>query len=136
VVPTLVPKPGSPTVTQQNLPGYEIEATRALGLPWVTSGHEICSLKIRVSVVDLLAVVTDAVFLVVEAVDEVIEACLLLQQVVRGGLGRFGLQSQVHAAVTVAKRWSTSAPPAAHGDRLHDRHQIPSAAALTTYFSV
>ena len=50
-VPTLVPKPGSPTVTQGNLPESEFTALRALELPWVTSGHEICSLKIRVSVV-------------------------------------------------------------------------------------
>jgi len=32
-VPTLVPKLGSPTVTQENLPGHEIAALHALGLP-------------------------------------------------------------------------------------------------------
>jgi hypothetical protein len=30
--PTLVPKPGSPTVTQSNLPRYELAAKRGLGL--------------------------------------------------------------------------------------------------------
>ena len=32
---------------------------------------------------------------VVEALEEIIEACLLLQEVGRGGLGRFGLQRQM-----------------------------------------
>jgi hypothetical protein len=49
LVPILVPKPGSPTVTQGNLPGGEIYANRALGLPRVMLDCEICSLKIRVS---------------------------------------------------------------------------------------
>jgi len=48
MVPTLVPKPGSSTVTQGNLPSYEIDELRALGLPWVMLDREICSLKIRV----------------------------------------------------------------------------------------
>ena len=52
-MPTLVPKPGSPTVTQEQLPGRKSDALRALGLPWVTLDHEICSLKIRVLVVRL-----------------------------------------------------------------------------------
>ena len=50
-VPTLVPKPGSPTVTQEHLPGHEIAAIRVLGLPWVMLDSECRSLKIRVSVV-------------------------------------------------------------------------------------
>ncbi len=50
-VPTLVHKPGSLNVTQRHLPGDEIAALRALGLPWVMIDREICSLKIRVSVV-------------------------------------------------------------------------------------
>ena len=32
-VPALAPKPGSSTVTQGNLPSYEIDELRALGLP-------------------------------------------------------------------------------------------------------
>ena len=51
MVPTLVPKPGSPTVTQENLRGYEIARLRVLESPWVMLDREICSLKIRVSVV-------------------------------------------------------------------------------------
>ena len=51
MVPTLVPKPGSPTVTQGNLPSHVIAALPALGLRQVMLDHEICSLKIRVSVV-------------------------------------------------------------------------------------
>jgi hypothetical protein len=35
-VPTLVPKPGSPTVTQENLPESEFAAKRALELSPVT----------------------------------------------------------------------------------------------------
>jgi len=50
-VPTLVPKPGTSTATQEHLPSYEIDALRALELSQVTLGCEICSLKIRVSVV-------------------------------------------------------------------------------------
>jgi len=46
---TLVPKPGSPTVTQEHLPGHEIAAIRVLGLPWVMLDSECRSLKIRVS---------------------------------------------------------------------------------------
>lgn len=49
-VPTLVPKPASPTVTQENPTIYKFTVLRALGLPCVTSGHAICSLKIRMSV--------------------------------------------------------------------------------------
>ena len=50
-VPTLVPKPGSPNVTQGNLPSHGFAALGALGLPWVMLDREIRSLKIRVSVV-------------------------------------------------------------------------------------
>ena len=46
-VPTLVPKPGSLTVTQESLPGRKSAALRDIGLPWVTSDHEFCSLKIH-----------------------------------------------------------------------------------------
>ncbi len=35
VVPTLVPKPGSPTVTQGNLRRSESAAKRYVELPWV-----------------------------------------------------------------------------------------------------
>ena len=52
-MPTLVPKPASPAVTQQQLPSSKSAALRAFGLAWVTLDHEICSLKIRVSVVRL-----------------------------------------------------------------------------------
>ena len=48
-VPTAVPKPGSPTVTQGNLTLQNFAALRSLGLPQVTLGCEIYSLKIRVS---------------------------------------------------------------------------------------
>ncbi len=48
LVPTLVPNPGSPTVTQGNLPGHEFISKRSVVLPWVTLDREICSLKIRV----------------------------------------------------------------------------------------
>ena len=51
-VPTLVPKPASPTVTQEHLPGRKSAAKRSIASPWVTLSFEICSLKIRVSVVD------------------------------------------------------------------------------------
>ena len=54
MVPTLVPKPGSPTVTQAKLTGHESTALRVLALLWLRSGREICSLKIRVSVVRLM----------------------------------------------------------------------------------
>ena len=54
-MPTLVPNPGSPTVTQGNLPNQEYDALRTLGLSRVMLGHEIRSLKIRVSVVRLTA---------------------------------------------------------------------------------
>ena len=52
----MVPKPGSPTVTQEHLPESEFTALRSVGLRWVTQGHEICSLKIRVSVVRLIRI--------------------------------------------------------------------------------
>ncbi len=52
LVPTLVPNPGSPTVTQGNLPGREFTSKCSVALPWVTLDRDICSLKIRVSVVD------------------------------------------------------------------------------------
>jgi hypothetical protein len=55
-VPTLVPKPGSPTVTQGNLPSHNSDALRSVGLPWVMLDHEIRSLKIRVSVVPLIRI--------------------------------------------------------------------------------
>ena len=51
VVPALVPKPASLTVTREHLPGRKSSALRALGLPWVMQDREICPLKIRVSVV-------------------------------------------------------------------------------------
>ena len=51
-VPVLVPKPGSPTVTQEHLPGRKSDALRALGLSWFMLDSEVRSLKIRVSVVD------------------------------------------------------------------------------------
>ena len=51
-VPTLVSKPGSPTVTQENLTLKKITVKRPLGLSQVMVGCEICSLKIRVSGVD------------------------------------------------------------------------------------
>ena len=47
-MPTLVPKPGSPTVTQGNLQWRESDALRALVLSWVMMDRESCSLKIRV----------------------------------------------------------------------------------------
>ena len=50
-VPTLVPKPGSPIVTQEHLAGCKSDAHRALGISWVMLDHEIGALKIRVSVV-------------------------------------------------------------------------------------
>ena len=50
-VPTLVPKPGSPTVTQEHLPSRKSDALRFLGLPWVMLDREIYLLKIRVSAV-------------------------------------------------------------------------------------
>ena len=53
-VPTLVPKPGSPTVTQGNLRCKEPAALRALESSWVMLDREICLLKIRVSVVRLM----------------------------------------------------------------------------------
>ncbi len=56
LVPTLVPKPGSPTVTQGNLSNQESDAIRALGLPWVMLNRDICLLKIRVSVVRLIRI--------------------------------------------------------------------------------
>jgi len=49
-VPALVPKPGSPTVTQEHQPGRESDALRALGYSWAILDSEIFSLKIRVSV--------------------------------------------------------------------------------------
>jgi hypothetical protein len=49
-VPTLVPKPGSSTVTQEHLPARKSGALPALGLFWVMLDSEICSLKIRMSV--------------------------------------------------------------------------------------
>ncbi len=49
LVPTLVPKPESLTVTQGNQFRYESAANRLIGLRWVTYGHETCSLKIHVS---------------------------------------------------------------------------------------
>ena len=52
-VPTLVPKPASPTVTQEHLPRHEFTALRSVRSPWVMLDREICSLKIRVSVVRL-----------------------------------------------------------------------------------
>ena len=51
--PTLVPKPGSPTVTQEHLPGRKSDTFRALGLPWVMLSRETGQLKIRVSVLRL-----------------------------------------------------------------------------------
>jgi hypothetical protein len=51
VVPTLVPKPRSPTVTQGNLPSHESATKRYGGLSKIMPDSEICSLKIRVSVV-------------------------------------------------------------------------------------
>ena len=48
-VPALVPKPGTPIVTQGGLPGYETDAVRVLGLPWVMLDGDISQLKIRVS---------------------------------------------------------------------------------------
>jgi hypothetical protein len=56
MVPTLVPKPGPPTVTQEHLPGHETDALRSFGLPWVTLDREICSLKSRVSVARLIRI--------------------------------------------------------------------------------
>ncbi len=50
-VPTLVPKPGSSTVTQEHLRIRESDALRALGLSRVMMNRKICSLKIRVSMV-------------------------------------------------------------------------------------
>ena len=50
-VPTLVPKPGSPNVTQEHVPGYKSDALSSVRSPWVTLDREICSLKIRVSLV-------------------------------------------------------------------------------------
>jgi hypothetical protein len=47
-VPTLMPKPGLPTVTQAHLPARKSGALPALGLSWVMLDSEICSLKIRV----------------------------------------------------------------------------------------
>ncbi len=52
-VPTLMPKPGSATAMQENVPGRKSDALRALGLPRVMLDHKIYSLKIRVSVVRL-----------------------------------------------------------------------------------
>jgi hypothetical protein len=51
-VPTLVPEPGLPDVTQANLTPQNFAALHALGLSQVTLGCEIYSLNIRVSVVD------------------------------------------------------------------------------------
>jgi len=60
-VPTLVPKPGSPTVTQGNLPDRKSDALRALALSWVMLDCETRGLKIRVSVVQpSRAAATDA----------------------------------------------------------------------------
>jgi len=49
-VPTLVPKPRSPTVTQENLPCRKSDALSALGRSQVTLDREVYSLKIRMSV--------------------------------------------------------------------------------------
>ena len=51
LVPTLVPKPGSLTVTQGNLTRIEFPEARYLRCSWSTLDNEIRSLKIRVSVV-------------------------------------------------------------------------------------
>ena len=48
-VPTLVPKTGSSSVTQESLPESKFTALRVLGIRWVTLDREIRSLKIRVS---------------------------------------------------------------------------------------
>ena len=48
-VPTLVPNPGSPAVTQEYLPRRESDALPALGLSSVMLDRKICLLKIRVS---------------------------------------------------------------------------------------
>lgn len=50
-VPTLVPKPESPIVTQDNLARRKSGAPGALGLSQVTLDREFRSLKIRLSVV-------------------------------------------------------------------------------------
>ena len=55
VVPTLVPKPKSLTVTQGNLRCQESAAKRLVRLPWVMWGRGICLLKIRVSGVRITA---------------------------------------------------------------------------------
>ena len=47
VVPTIVPKPRSPAVTQENLPGHESDALRSVTSPWVTLDREIRSLKMN-----------------------------------------------------------------------------------------
>ena len=46
-VPTLVPKPGSPAVTQDYLPCYESTAKRYVGLRRVTLDCDTCSLDIH-----------------------------------------------------------------------------------------
>ena len=46
-MPTLVPKPGLPTITQQHLPGREIAAIHALESRQIMLDCEICSLKIH-----------------------------------------------------------------------------------------
>jgi len=43
--------------------------------------------------------------LVVEDIDKVVEASLLLEEVFRGGLSGFFLQGEVHAFVTVVLLW-------------------------------
>ena len=52
-VPSLVPKPGSPTVTQGKLPCQKSTRIRHGGLSQAAHGREICLLKIRVSGVRL-----------------------------------------------------------------------------------
>jgi hypothetical protein len=56
-VPTLLPNSGSPTVMQRNLGCQEFASRRSIALPWVRQDREICSLKIRVSVVDWLRII-------------------------------------------------------------------------------
>ena len=52
IVPTLVPEPGSPTITQGNLTRIEFAEVRYVGCSWVTLSCCFSVLKIRVSVVD------------------------------------------------------------------------------------
>jgi len=126
-VPALVPKPGTPTVTQEHLLVRYFEALRALGLSWVMLDSEICSLKIRVSALQpSRAAATDARSAPAGRAKQVNSAPghHLSSSRATASKSPFSLSSRVNSMIALAESSMSNKPDALSSGRIEDLRDL------------